>query len=410
MIRIQININKIKKLMKQIPLVYSLNALFKAKRNSHKLKVLHEYYQYEANLLNLTYNNDDAIQQVRARLVKRGVYLKPIPLGKLRIFWVGAHYAQDMSGFLQGLKKFGEVLTFKNEEGGYGLLWPQTSERHISVASVVESNSRVLLEQVKKTSQDAPLHLVMGQMWSDVLSVDALVEIQKMGIPTVNISMDDKLPDLWRVEQGKRKGSAGLCGGLDLVLTTSPDTCLWYAVEECPAIYWPLASSSEIFYPREKKIYDVVFVGGKYGLRGKLVREIIAAGVQVEAFGPGWSNGFIGAEKIAEVFGEAKIILGTGNVGYNKDILTIKLRDFDATMSGALYITHRNPDLLKLFEEGKEIECYDSIDECVQKIKYYLAHPNQLRTIAGEGLAKARTQHTWEKRIADTLRLIGLLE
>jgi len=401
---------KIKEWLKKIFWIYSLNAFLKARANTRKTKKLYSYYRKKSVDLNLKYSELETAKMVRSRLAKRRIKINSRSKEKLRIFWVGANYEQDMSGFLQGLKTFGEIITFKNTEREYGLLWPHTSKMKLSAKEVIKTNSEALLKQVELALKQGNLDLLMGQMWADVLDVGVLVKIQKMGIPTINISMDDKLPNLWRREEGKLMGSAGLAKGLNLVLTTSPDTCLWYLIEGCSAIYWPLASDPDMFYPRGEKIYDVVFVGGKYGLRGKLVGAIMKAGVKVEAYGPGWPNGFINAQKIAEVFGKAKIILGTGNVAYNKDILTIKLRDFDATMSGALYITHRNPDLLKLFKEGKEIECYDEIDECVEKIKFYLAHSEKLETIAAAGYKKARENYTWKKNIGNVLRTIGLIK
>jgi spore maturation protein CgeB len=129
----------------------------------------------------------------------------------------------------------------------------------------------------------------------------------------------------------------------------------------------------------------------------------------VEAFGRGLPNGPATAEQSAEIFGRSRIILGVGNIAYNDDIFTLKLRDFDATMAGALYITHRNPDLLRLFEEGREIECYLTIDECIQKVRHYLAHREQRIRIAAAGAARARREHTWERRIATAFAAIGLV-
>lgn len=389
-----------------MPLVYSLNAFWKAGQNTRKTKKLHDFYNRKADELGIKYDEKEIINKVRANLAKRGIVFNKAKKD-LRIFWVGAHYAQDMSGTLQGLKKIGEITTFQNEEDGYGLLWRQTSKAGMSESEIIESNSRMLLKQVREDNQKGKIDLLMGQMWADVLDVESLKKIQQMGIPVVNISMDDKIPDLWGRKNNKRIGAVGLVSGVDLTLTTSPDTCLWYQVEGGAAVYWPLASDPNIFYSREPKIYDVVFVGGKYGVRGKLVQAIMEAGVKIEAFGPGFPNGFISADKIAEVFGKARIILGSGYVGYNTDILTIKLRDFDATMAGALYLTNRNPDLLKLFDEGKEIECYDTIEECVSKIKFYLADPDKLKTVAESGLKKARENYTWEENIKRALEIIG---
>lgn len=401
-------IKTIKNNLKKIAWIYSLNAFIKATLTTYRRNKWCDYYDKKAQAEKAGYSKEEAIGFVRKELENRGIKGKK-KKGSLRIFWVGAHYAQDASGFLQGLKKFGEVTTFENSEGGYGLLWPKNPKEKFN-REVVRINSDCLLRQIEKNHSEKPISVLMGQMWSNVLDENMLVKIKQMGIPVVNVAMDDRLPDLWDSYNGRRMGSVGLCKGLDLVLTTSPETCLWYKLEGCQAVYWPLASDPDLFKPSVNKNYDVVFVGGNYGIRGKLVKKIMEAGVSVAAFGPGWPNGFIGAEKIAEVFGEAKIILGTGTVAYNRDIMTLKLRDFDATMAGALYITNRNPDLLELFREGEEIECFDTDEECVRKIKFYLENPEKLKAVAKAGLERARKDHTWEKRIGEALEALEIIE
>ncbi|PLT31790.1 hypothetical protein CUU66_01105 [Peribacillus deserti] len=78
---------------------------------------------------------------------------------------------------------------------------------------------------------------------------------------------------------------------------------------------------------------------------------------------------------------------------------TLKLRDFDATMSGGLYITHRNPDLANLFKEGYEAEYYLTVEEAAKKIKYYLENPAKTEEIGINAYNKAREKYTWESRL-----------
>ena len=398
---------RIRSSLKKVPFVYFLNATLKARNNTTRMALLYRTYREKAQAAGIRYSESEMKDIVRTRLARRGIITSP-SRGRLRIFWVGAHYEQDKSGFLKGLESFGEVVTFRNAHGMYGLEYPDKYDRRLSSPDVVKRNSDCLLLQAEKAHRKAPIHVLMGQMWANVLDADALAGVQRMGIPTVNISMDDKLPVHWDFYKGRRMGSVGLTTGLDLVLTTSPDTCLWYLIEGCPAIYWPLASDPDLFFPRPEKIFDVVFVGGKYGMREKLVDALISADIKVDAFGPGWPNGFIDAKRISEVFGQAKIILGSGYVGYNADILTIKLRDFDATMSGALYLTNRNPDLLLLFSEGTEIECYDTTEECIRKAKYYLANPSKREALAEAGLRKCRENHSWRRNLLNVLKILNL--
>jgi hypothetical protein len=325
------------------------------------------------------------------------------PDSGLRILWVGANWHQDSSGFLAGLAKFGEVVQFHNAAGTYGLRQRWDGED-------VARNDRALREQFRAMRDTGPVHLVLGQMWAQLVSSDALQEIRTQGAMTANISMDDRLPEHWSTASGVRSGSVGLGPGLDMVLTSSPETPEWFLAEGVPAIYMPMASDPERFrpFPEDQKRYDVSFVGSKYGLREKLVNALVAGGIHVDPFGPGWPNGAVDATQSAEIFGRSRIILGMGTVAHSEDLFTIKLRDFDAPMCGAMYVTHRNPDLLQLYRESEEIACYRTADECVHKVRYYLSHPEHRRRVAAAGMARARADHTWQARLSHVFGLMGL--
>jgi spore maturation protein CgeB len=118
----------------------------------------------------------------------------------------------------------------------------------------------------------------------------------------------------------------------------------------------------------------------------------------------------VNVEQMASLSKRAQIILGVGLVGYALDVYTLKLRDFDAIMSGALYLTHRNPDLCQLFCEGEEIEYYDTPKEALKKIRFYLDHPEDLVKVAKNGQQKSLSRHTWDKRLFTTFEMLGVLQ
>lgn len=404
--------SRIKASLKQVPLLYEVNARLKAGQTRRALARLQRHYDHLICGRQVVYSEATAVEELRSRLSSRGITPRPMSKEQLRVFWVGANWAQDNSGFLAGLGKFGQVTFFRNVRGGYGPWYlSKDGAYRLYDPEVVKVNDACLLEQVAALHACGGPQVLMGQMWAHVISVEALRQIQQMGIVTVNVSMDDRLPEHWGSSQGIRLGSVGLCEGLDLVLTSSPECCPRYAAESCPSLFWPMGSDPDRFQPYSEgqKRHDVSFIGNKYGLRGRIVRRLQQAGVRVEAFGAGWPNGPASADQSAEIFGRSRIILGVGNIAYNEDIFTLKLRDFDATMAGALYLTHRNPDLLTLFEEGKEIECYLTVDECIDKVRYYLAHPAQRMALAAAAAARARREHTWEHRLSTVFRAIGFL-
>jgi len=397
----------IKSILKQNSILYWLNATIKVKSMKARLNRINAEYKIRTDLSITKYSFEDSRRLLLRGIEHYGKRKHEIKKGDFHFFWVGACKEQDYSGFIQALKSFGSVVEFRNSLGDYGLeLSPKRLDK-----KVVKRNGDALMAQVVKVLESGwPIDVLIGQMWSNFISEGVLQEIRAMGIIIANISMDDRLPQHWEMEHGTLLGSIGLAKGLDLVLTSSPECCQRYFLHDCPSLYWPMASDANLFKPGTVKDIDVCFVGNKYGNRGKIIAKLRKKGIAVEAYGSGWKNGFIKADKIAEVFGRSKIVLGIGTIGHAKDLFTLKLRDFDAVMSGALYITHRNVDLIRIFIEGEEIECYNSDEELEQKLIYYLSHDTERERIAINGLRKAREQHTWNIRLEQALSYIGILE
>jgi spore maturation protein CgeB len=247
-------------------------------------------------------------------------------------------------------------------------------------------------------------------MWARTIPWQALRAIQDMGIMTINICMDDRHSFRGKKYNGQWMGTAGLIPGLDLALTAAPEIVLWYAVEGIPALFWPEASNPDFFHPMNiQKKHDVCFVGANYGIRTKIVSTLKKKGIQVTCFGEGWPNGRISTKTIPELFASSRIILGVGTIGYCEDFYSLKMRDFDAPMSGSLYITHNNPDLARVYEVGKEIVTYKTIDECVEKVNFYLNQPEQANRIAEAGYKRAMKDHTWKCRFEKLFQAVGLI-
>lgn len=404
---------RVKMKLRGTPPVAAINSALKANQLRAGLRRLVARYKQQAEECKFRYDEKDALNEFRRRLLNLKPNHLPIKSGDIRIFWVGANRDQDESGFLQALRRISKVIEFHNWKGTYGQwYWDERGRVQVYDPSIIELNDQALKSQIETALQSGAIDLLMGQMWANYISKETLAWIRSLGIPVINISMDDRLPDNWSTKNGIRLGAVGLAQVTDLVLTTSSETCSWYGVEGCPAIFWPLASDPTVFCPKEnsERDIDVLFIGNKYGIRESIVRGLNTRGVSVECFGAGWPNGPTTAEQSAELFKRAKIILGVGTVGHCDDVFTMKLRDFDAPMSGALYLTHRCPDLAQLYQEGTEIACYTTPAEAARKIHFYLANPEELSRIAKTGHRKALLRDTWIYRLADTLSRLDLLD
>lgn len=71
---------------------------------------------------------------------------------------------------------------------------------------------------------------------------------------------------------------------------------------------------------------------------------------------------------------------------------------------GGFMLHERNREVLELYEEGKEIECFGSTEELAEKIDYWLAHPEEREKIAGAGRARCVPAYSYDARMAEIIR------
>lgn len=402
-----------KNIAKKSSLLNWVNSKFKSYELKRELAFLSQYYDYKATISDFTYNEESAIEHFKCRHLKYRPDFIPVPKGELHVFWVGTNKDQDESGFLQALHYLTKVSVFHNIKGNYGS-WSgdETTCGVTGFFEVRRANDEALLNQINQARTNGRIDLLIGQMWAHRISKDALKAIQALGIPVINIAMDDRLPRHWSTQHGVRLGAIGLGSGVDMTLTTCKEVCKWYGVEGFPSIYWPLASDPVLFKPAHDMVrdIDVLFIGNKYGVRAKIISALERYNIRVQCYGDGWINGYVNSEQNIALSRRARIILGVGTVGHCDDVYTLKLRDFDAMMTGALYLTHRNPDLCRIFNEGEEIEYYETVNEAASKIRYYLNHPVERERIGRNGQLKAIADHSWIKRIESTFLKLNLLK
>ncbi|MBA7584532.1 hypothetical protein ES708_26487 [subsurface metagenome] len=98
----------------------------KAIYRSIQLKYINLKYNFINTFSKNKYKHKKNIPLFHEKLNKRGLIITPKEKGKLYFFYAGTNEYQDHSGFLQGLKKMGNVYTLINDKGGYGILSPGT--------------------------------------------------------------------------------------------------------------------------------------------------------------------------------------------------------------------------------------------------------------------------------------------
>ena len=85
----------------------------------------------------------------------------------------------------------------------------------------------------------------------------------------------------------------------------------------------------------------------------------------------------------------------------------IRLRDFEAPMSGACYLTGATEEIGEFYEIGVEIDTYQDTEELIDKARFYLHNPHAAAHLRMRGFLRARAEHTWTRRFEELFRKMG---
>jgi spore maturation protein CgeB len=115
------------------------------------------------------------------------------------------------------------------------------------------------------------------------------------------------------------------------------------------------------------------------------------------------------AKDLSEVFAKYEVVLNFSNVwadGRSGSPLIpwVRLRDFEAPMSRACYLTGYTDEIAEFYELGKEIDTYKGPEELIEKTHYYLKHPAEAEKLRQAGYRRAKRDHTWVRRFEDLFR------
>lgn len=233
------------------------------------------------------------------------------------------------------------------------------------------------------------------------------------------------------------------------------------------AVWFPMASNPAYFKPYDvSRKYDVSFVGANYANRSRYVNHLLEQDIDIHVFGPEWQFGSRSAgmsflihyyfllkcmlafrrekkrkysaclaehdyrwmlakqhaeklhapvsdEKLIRLYSESHISLGFLEVFSRHDpsaevLRHIHLREFEAPMCRALYMTGYMDELAEHFEPDREIVTYRNMFELVDKARYYLSHPDQAEKVRQAGYERALKDHTYHNRFRSLFKQLGL--
>lgn len=83
------------------------------------------------------------------------------------------------------------------------------------------------------------------------------------------------------------------------------------------------------------------------------------------------------------------------------------MRTFEVTGLGSCLLTDREEQIKHLFVPDKEMVCYSSVEEAVDKMRYLLDHPEEREAIAKRGYERTMRDHTTFHRVQKMVEIIS---
>jgi spore maturation protein CgeB len=68
-------------------------------------------------------------------------------------------------------------------------------------------------------------------------------------------------------------------------------------------------------------------------------------------------------------------------------------------LGGGFYLGRRTTGLDQLLIDGEHCAWYDDVDECIARIRHYLARPEERERVRAAGEQLVRAEHTFDSRI-----------
>ncbi len=113
-------------------------------------------------------------------------------------------------------------------------------------------------------------------------------------------------------------------------------------------------------------------------------------------------------DAVNEIWNRSRISYTPMEASASADILQIKSRTFEQGLSGRLRVCRQSPSLELYYEPGKEFVPFGDLDDCVEKVTFYLRHETERARIARAYHDRTRAEHMWTHRFQKMFEDIGL--
>lgn len=145
------------------------------------------------------------------------------------------------------------------------------------------------------------------------------------------------------------------------------------------------------------------------GLERLELMEAVAARFPLDLFTPNSSFAMAGLSNHGTVdpYTEAPLVFHRSKINLNISLRSIKsgipLRAFEIMGSGGFLLSNYQADFFEDFTPGVDFDYYESKEDLLQKIDYYLTHEEERAAIAKNGHDKVAGGHTYRDRVREML-------
>jgi spore maturation protein CgeB len=280
----------------------------------------------------------------------------------------------------------------------------------------VERMRRDLVAVAADSSPD----LAFFFLFTDQLDSATIEAVGREGhCPTVNWFADDH----WRFDDFSRH----VAPAFDLAVTTDPESVPKYEQLDGVRVQLSQWACNRYAYRRTttELRHGVTFVGQPHGDRRRIIKRLEQAGHPVECWGHGWRAGRLEHDAMVDVFSSSAINLNLSNSSDPRGIKRLALwllrrggtgprrpqikgRNFEVPGCGGFLLTEKLPYLDRYFSYDAEIGIYDGEDELVEKVGYWLEHPDERAAVAEAGYRRVLAEHTYDHRFGEIFAALGL--
>lgn len=325
------------------------------------------------------------------RIISR---LRPPAPGKLRIFYIGGYWRgpNDMvAQMLQGLRATGVQVTDFNTDKNQDALETDGHPYDMGTSSPVWLVRAKLFPLIFRFHP----HIVICNAGGLSFRKQDADFLRKAGIRLLTMVLSD--PEVYEPTTSK------IAGNFDVVYTVINQYVERYRQQGTQAYFLPMATNASFFHPvspRSEYRCEVLILGAVHLDRVEPVKALVEH-FDTHVYGENWEK--YGIKNRGLLFGEdALSALNSAGMAviFSKTVTGfqgVKVGVLDFLAAGCLVVTEHVPDLGRYFVVGKEIIAFDGTLDMLEKIRYYLDHPEEAHAIRQAGRKKVINHFTWDK-------------